>query len=191
MLGGFVLNDSNCLESFHLDWRLNGGKLHGKHQLIKGEKPRTNWSLHVHNLCPIWWPGTKSLQKKTQFFCGYGIRPPQKRRRYVTYYVCFFPRSNVESTKCCQTHPTVHPLRRWFHRVNPAVWSQDVQWRYSRPRESQLAPWTQNPRIVRGTGGGKAPRGVPDVFFLAASLKPVDFFSLICTMIIVWNSLIW
>ena len=60
----------------------------------------------------------------------------------------FFPRFKRESTKCCQTHPTVHPLRR---KPLPPLNSQDVQWRYSRPRESQLAPWTKDPRIVRGT----------------------------------------
>lgn len=41
-----------------------------------------------------------------------------------------------------------------------------MQWRYSRPRESQLAPWTQ------GNGGNS--HGVPDLFFLAASLKPLE-----------------
>lgn len=39
-VGGIRFKRLDFLESFHLDWRLNGGKPHGKHQLIKGEKTK-------------------------------------------------------------------------------------------------------------------------------------------------------
>ena len=145
MLGGFVLNDSNCLD---LDWRLNGGKLHGKHQLIKGEKPRTNWSLQVHNLCPhlTAMQGQNHYKKKLHVFFGYGW-PPPKRRRYVFFFLV-----PTWTTKCCKFIQPSTPLRR--KPPEPRRFSQDVQWRYSRPRESQLAPWTKNPQIVRGRWKG-------------------------------------
>lgn len=82
--------------------------------------------------------GQNHYKQKTVFFWLWHKAPPKKTALHNIRRLFFFLVQNVNRRRAAKNIQQNHPLRR-----KPAVtrrFSQDVQWRYSRPRESQLAP---------------------------------------------------